>query len=67
MATGYEDIDKLTAQQNSLLDDQQKKQQEIIKQQTQIQKITQYLEYPNLTLIGKGEVQLKQIKFELLN
>lgn len=36
MATGYEDIDKLTAQQNSLLDDQQKRQQEIIKQQTQM-------------------------------
>lgn len=37
MATGYEDIDKLMEQQNNLLDEQQRKQAELIEQQTQIQ------------------------------
>lgn len=37
MATGYEDIDKLMDQQNNLLNEQQKKQIDLISQQTQIQ------------------------------
>ena len=37
MATGYEDIDSLMNQQNNLLNEQQKKQNELINQQTQIQ------------------------------
>lgn len=37
MATGYEDIDKLATQQNNLLSEQERKQNELINQQTQIQ------------------------------
>lgn len=37
MATGYEDIDRLVSQQNSLLGEQEKKQSQLINQQTQMQ------------------------------
>lgn len=37
MATGYEDIDKLTSNQNQMLDESLKKQEEIINNQTQMQ------------------------------
>lgn len=36
MATGYEDIDSLTQQQNSLLEQQEQKQNEIVDSQTQL-------------------------------
>ena len=34
MATGYEDIDRLTNQQNNLINEQERKQNELINQQT---------------------------------
>ena len=36
MATGYEDIDKLTEQQNTMLDESLKQQQDIVNKQTQM-------------------------------
>lgn len=43
MAVGYEDIDNLTNQQNNLLNEQERKQKELINQQTKIQ--TDELQY----------------------
>ena len=40
MATGYEDIDKLTSNQNQMLDESLKKQEEIINQKETINKET---------------------------
>ena len=69
MATGYEDIDSLMNQQNNLLDEQQKKQNELINQQIQIltdelnrekEKIDKDVDKTNQSLYSNWQKQTNQ-------